>query len=1062
MTKIRIYELAKELGLENKVVIAKAAELGLKGKTSHSNSLTDEEVRLLRRSFMRLSTEGIVVSGEMAGAKTGARSRVVVKRETRGPEVRRVGVVTRDNTAREGFVVAGESKLSSTKIGEDGTDSAPRVVVRPFAIKQSADVESQTSNADEGAQLSDISIEEDCEISAVAGDDSCFSGQESLTEEIIIDSSAQGEENSNESCEISETDVDTAAQEDSDYVVSSNSDDEDRSLVIEDTSENEVGVGSELSTDTSDENLGDIQVDEGDSDSAGEGEFHTAGSRLGKTMLVDPAKRQVRVLGRISLTKKSQPKVETPPIVEDTQEVQPVRQPLANVFRSPMVETKSNSQSAYEATLAEIKARREFAKTGELDEEEGVSLEDGDDGRSENKVSGPKILGRIELSVKSKGQSGAKKVADKKNKKGKGESVEDFEEEERNSKKRRNRFKDSRYDYEDGTGYSRNRKKGEKHKVHEFTGPKESKRVVKMGGEGISVGDLAHQMSLKAGDVIGKLMGMGVMANINQLVDQDTATLVAMEYGYSLDFSGFDESTFIVDTPDPEDSLVPRAPVVTVMGHVDHGKTSLLDRIRSASVASGEHGGITQHIGAYQVVLEGNRRMTFLDTPGHAAFTAMRARGASITDVVILVVAADDGVMPQTLEALNHAVDAGVPIVVAVNKMDKVDANPDKVKQQLAERGLQPDDWGGDTMFVPVSAVQGTGISQLLEAVLLVSELRDLKANPNRRAFGTVIEASQEVGRGTVATVLVQKGTLRVGDYFVSGVVSGRVRSMNDERGERVAEALPSWPVEISGFDGIPEAGDEFVVMESESDAKKLVGHRAERQHWRDNVSLGNSMSLTLEDFAKVASSGEAVELRLILKTDVQGSLEAVNATLMGIESDKVSIKIIHKGVGPVTESDVQLALASSAIVVAFGVRADTRASSLAEEKGIDIRFYRVIYNLVDDIKKAMIGLLLPDKEEVPLGKAEVRETFYVSKVGVVAGCYVTDGKVQRGAFVRVVRDGFVMAEEKILSGLRRFKDDVKEVQSGYECGISVDNFPDVKQGDLLTVYELRDVEPTL
>lgn len=1053
MTKIRIYELAKELGLENKVVIAKAAELGLKGKTSHSNSLSDDEVRLLRRSFMRLSTEGIVVSGEMAGAKAGARSRVVVKRETRGPEARGVGVVTRDNFAKESTGITGESKVSDRKVGGDVRENAPRVMVRPSVLKVSIESQNKGSRDEVGVIKSpDVSVEVDTNLSShdaetgqfvdgrLAGDDS---------DEIL----AQGEEiHSDSTDEI----VNVKSQE---------IDEEDAKTATDVNSAEEDIANGELLVQATGQISGDVQLNEelvSDSDDSDEGEFNIAGSKIGKTMLVDPAKRQVRVLGRISLAKKSQPKAETQPAVEEPQEVKPVRQPLANVFRSPVVEAKSNSQSAYEATLAEIRARREFAKTGELDEEDSEGLEDSEDNRSESKASGPKILGRIELSIKSKSPTSAKKVVDKKGKKGKGDSLEEFEEEERNSKKRRNRFKDSRYDYEDGTGYSRNRKKGEKHKVHEFTGPKESKRVVKMGGEGISVGDLAHQMSLKAGDVIGKLMGMGVMANINQLIDQDTATLVAMEYGYSLDFSGFDEATFIIDIPDTEDSLVPRAPVVTVMGHVDHGKTSLLDRIRSASVASGEHGGITQHIGAYQVVLEGDRRMTFLDTPGHAAFTAMRARGASITDVVILVVAADDGVMPQTLEALNHAVDAGVPIVVAVNKMDKVDANPDKVKQQLAERGLQPDDWGGDTMFIPVSAVQGTGISQLLEAVLLVSELRDLKANPDRRAFGTVIEASQEVGRGTVATVLVQKGTLTVGDYFVAGAVSGRVRSMNNERGERVTEALPSCPVEISGFDGIPEAGDEFVVMESESDAKKLVGHRADKQHWRDNVSLSNSMSLTLEDFAKVASSGESVELRLILKTDVQGSLEAVNATLLGIESDKVSIKIIHKGVGPVTESDVQLALASSAIVVAFGVRADTRATTLAEEKGIDIRFYRVIYNLVDDIKKAMIGLLLPDKEEVPLGKAEVRETFYVSKVGVVAGCYVTDGKVQRGAFVRVVRDGVVMAEEKILSGLRRFKDDVKEVQSGYECGISVDNFPDVKQGDLLTVYELRDVEPTL
>jgi translation initiation factor IF-2 len=588
---------------------------------------------------------------------------------------------------------------------------------------------------------------------------------------------------------------------------------------------------------------------------------------------------------------------------------------------------------------------------------------------------------------------------------------------------------------------------------------KASKRTIKIG-EAILVGDLAKQMSLKAGEVIQKLIGLGVMATINQAIDRDTATILADEFGFIVESTEFDEDIFKIDDTDEDTTnLVERAPVVTVMGHVDHGKTSLLDFIRNASVAEKEHGGITQHIGAYQAQTKNGRTITFIDTPGHAAFTAMRARGAEITDIVVLVVAADDGVMPQTIEAINHAKAAKVPIVVAVNKMDKRGVNPDRVKQQLSEYGLQPEEWGGDTMFYPVSALTGDGVDGLLEGILLVAEVKELRTNPERRARGTVLETRQERGIGMVATVLIQAGTLNIGDVFVAGVTQGRVRSMMDYRGERIQTAVPSVPVAISGLSDTPQAGDDFFVVESESQAREITANRAEKIAQIEIARAAGPISL--EEFARRAGSDSPEELNVIVKADVHGSLEAVCGALEAASTEKVKVKIIHGAVGGITESDIQLAVASSAIVLGFGVRGEPRAISEAEQNGIQVRFYRVIYELIDDVKNAMVGLLDPEREEVGLGRAEVRETFTVPKIGTVAGVYISDGIVKRGADVRVVRDGRVIYEGK-MSSLRRFKDDVKQVQSGYECGMGVENFNDIKIGDVLEVYEYREVAPTL
>lgn len=691
----------------------------------------------------------------------------------------------------------------------------------------------------------------------------------------------------------------------------------------------------------------------------------------------------------------------------------------------------------------------------------------------EEKVStvGPKILGKIELPVRRtivkptevkrpvKGVSGKEEVRP---------AV--FEEEEEGAGKK-SAFKKGRkreissvdlLDYDGRVG--RKKSKNSKHRddseqAAEADKPKVAKRVIELA-DSITVGDLAKQMSLKAGEVIAKLLSLGVLATINHAIDKDTAQIVAEELGYEVKHTEFNEQDLIQDVAADEGAVLStRPPVVTVMGHVDHGKTSLLDRIRSASVAAKEAGGITQHIGAYSVKTKDGRDITFIDTPGHAAFTQMRARGAQVTDIVILVVAADDGVMPQTREAISHAQAAQVPIIVAVNKMDKHDANPDRIKTQLAEFGLQPEDWGGDTMFFPISALKGTGIEELLEGILVLAEVEELRANPDRRAKGTIIESRQDRGRGVVATVLVQAGTLRVGDIFVSGHEYGRVRTMTDYKGEKIEAAGPSTPVEITGLTGMPASGDDFLVMESEADAREVASNRSDR--FADKQRALASGPISLEEFAKRASNQAAEELNVILKADVQGSVEAVKHSIEKLSGDKVKVRVLHCAVGGVNESDVQLAIASRAIIVGFGVRGEPRAMADAEQSGVQVRFYRVIYELLDDVKNAMVGLLEPLKEESNLGRVEVRDTFTIPKIGTIAGCYVTGGTIKRNANARLLRDSRVIHEGK-MSSLRRFKDDVKEVQAGFECGIGLEGFNDVKIGDVIEVYEIKEVAPTL
>lgn len=578
--------------------------------------------------------------------------------------------------------------------------------------------------------------------------------------------------------------------------------------------------------------------------------------------------------------------------------------------------------------------------------------------------------------------------------------------------------------------------------------------------EAIRVADMAHQMGLKSNELIKVLFNLGIMATINKALDIDTASVVAAEFGYEVEKVGFAEEQYLADhhTEDTPEQLKRRPPVVTIMGHVDHGKTSLLDAIRKTNVTSGEAGGITQHIGAYHVKTK-RGEIVFLDTPGHEAFTAMRARGAQVTDLVVLVVAADDGVMEQTREAVNHSRAAGVPIMVAVNKMDKPTANPDRVLQELASLGLVPEDWGGDTVVCKVSAKTREGLDEMLEMLALQADILELTANPDKPARGHIVEAKLDKGRGPVATVLIQEGTLHQGDTFVCGVFSGRVRAMFNDQGRKVKDAGPSIPVEVQGFEGVPEAGEEFICLEDEKLARRIAESRAVKLRERE---LAKQSRVTLETFlSRKADDQEALVLNLVVKSDVQGSLEAIIDALNKQSTDKVRINIIHGGTGAITESDILLASASDAIIIGFNVRPTAKVKEVAEHESVDIRFYDIIYKLVDEIKSAMAGLLAPVSREVYLGQAEVREVFSVPKVGTIAGSHVVDGKLTRNANVRLLRDGVVVHNGKIAS-LRRFKDDVREVLKGYECGISLENFNDIKVGDVIEAFEMVEEAATL
>jgi translation initiation factor IF-2 len=593
-------------------------------------------------------------------------------------------------------------------------------------------------------------------------------------------------------------------------------------------------------------------------------------------------------------------------------------------------------------------------------------------------------------------------------------------------------------------------------KKTEVTVPKAIKRIIRIA-EVIAVGDLAKRMGVKGGELIKKLMEMGVLVNINQLIDADVASLVAGEFGYEVEKVSLERQDLLERKEDLPEQLKPRPPVVTIMGHVDHGKTMLLDAIRKTNVVEGEAGGITQHIGAYDVDLE-NGQVVFIDTPGHEAFTAMRARGAQVTDVVVLVVAADDGMMPQTKEAIDHARAAKVPIVVAINKVDKPTSNPEKVKKDLSEYGLIPEQWGGNTLFAEVSAKQKTGIKELLDSILLQAEVLELRANPDKPARGVIIESKLDKGRGPVATLLVQEGTLKTGDAFIAGSHYGKVRAMLNDRGKKIEEAFPSTPVEVVGFSDVPEAGEAFIVVSEERMAKQISLYRQEKIRQKE---LSKLSKVSLEELYDKIKKGEVKELNVIIKADVQGSIEAVKEALKKLSTNVVKVNILHDAVGGITETDVNLASASNAIIIGFNVRPGPKAQSLAEQEHVDVRTYSIIYDAITDIKNALEGLLEPTYKEHLLGRAQVIQVFSIRKVGTVAGSLVTDGKVVRGSHARLLRDNVVVYDGRIVS-LRRFKDDMKDCNQGLECGIGIENFNDIKLGDVIESYETEEVQARL
>ena len=622
---------------------------------------------------------------------------------------------------------------------------------------------------------------------------------------------------------------------------------------------------------------------------------------------------------------------------------------------------------------------------------------------------------------------------------------------EKKKKDMEQRYNKDRFSAMEKTNKNRPRNKYKEQKKQQVeVAPATPKKIVI--GETIILSELAKSMHKTASELIKCLFGLGIMATINQTLDSDTAILVADEFGIEVEVRQEKIVEILEDETDNERDLRERPPVVTVMGHVDHGKTSLLDAIRNTRVTSTEAGGITQHIGAYQVEING-KKITFLDTPGHEAFTSMRARGAQVTDISILVVAADDGIMPQTVEAINHSKAAGVPIIVAINKIDKPGANVDRVMQQLTEHGLISEDWGGDTIMVPLSAKQGTNIDTLLEMVLLVAEVAELKANPKRQARGTVIEAKLDRNRGPVATLLVQKGTLQVGETIVAGSVFGKVRAMHDDTGRTVRSAGPSMPVEILGFSEVPEAGEIFIGIKDERDARYAAQIQAVRKREEE---MRKSSKVSLDDLFSKIAEGEVKELNIIIKADVRGSVEAISQSLEKLSTDEVKVRIIHVGVGAINESDVMLADASNAIIIGFNVRPDAQTRKAAELASVDMRMYSVIYDAIEDVKKAMVGLLDPELKETWLGQVEVRKTIKVPKIGLIAGAYVMDGKITRNAEIRIVRDGVVIFQGKLAS-LRRFKDDVKEVVQGFECGIGIENYNDLKEGDVIEAFVMEE-----
>lgn len=978
LSKMRIYELARELGLDNKALLDLCVTLGIHGKSSHSNTLSDDEAEKIRRFVLR---KAFSEKPSASVKESKVKGEVVTERRV-GNLIRRRRVSV-DETEESRVVESDEQRIAHGEIqgkmhGEIHGDTKPDVLTDVHV-----DVEKIAIN--------DVQVERE-EYNESANVDT-------LGAESQVDAAS---ENAREcDVEVSETDeIEGDAIPEGDFA--------DGEELTGDQGEEEPGAG-----DVVEEQVEDSSIYE--ETAASLSLASSAGAGLDKIAVSTPTHGGVKVYTRVDLDE--------------------VRR--RHDIRAPKVLGKINLPVVVRPK-----------KSGEKEEDKSVV------GRSKD----VKDSDAIERPAKGKGVS-----------KGRGRDVLEEEDSVKKKPKRKQILRrDDLLDYDSDRDTYRVKKDKKGRKLSHDGGSvsagvtaKPIRRTIKLGDE-ITAGDLARSLGVKIGDLVKKLMGLGVMASVNQLVDFDTASLIAEEYGFTVVKTGDEEVELLEEflKDDDEATLVSRPPVVTVMGHVDHGKTSLLDAIRHTAVTKQEAGGITQHIGAYTVETSSGGSVTFIDTPGHEAFTAMRGRGAQVTDIVVLVVAADDGVMPQTLEAINHARAAHVPIVVAINKIDKHGANQERVSRQLSDNGLISEAWGGDVMMIPVSAHTRQGIPELLEAILLQSEILELKANPDRNAIGVVVESKLDRGRGPVISVLIRNGTIRKGDNFVVGSTYGRVKAMHSDSGLPVESATPGIPVEILGADSAPLAGDSLVVVKEEVDARRIAELRLDRSRLKIlSAKVGQQgMPMTMENFNQFISLEASKELAVIVKGDVQGSVEAVAASIERLGTEEIKVTVLHKGVGSVTENDIQLASASKALVVAFNVRAEPRVQQAAEQEGVTIKYSRIIYELVEDVQAMLKGMKEPEFKERILGRVEVRDVFKVPRAGVVAGSYVLDGTIERGSLIRLLRDNKVVFEGK-MGSLRRFKEDVKEVASGFECGIAIDGYSDIKVGDVMEVYKIEQVK---
>ncbi|MCP3889637.1 MAG: translation initiation factor IF-2 [Desulfobulbaceae bacterium] len=949
MSRVRVYELAKEAGMSSKALTEKLVELGYDIK-GHSSSVDDDTAEKIRSTVLKsANTELVEKRIDSSEKKKGA---TVIRR--------RATVIRRRATVKE-------------ESAEDETEIEDEMVDEPLVEDQKSDIPVETQVAEEVAPV----------VAEPEG------AEDIVSEDIVSEKIAE---------EVAEETPEPVAEQ-----------------AIQAAPEPEVESLPEEKV------VQDVPVEEPIQDMAPAADIE-AEKVVTKE---DPAAPKVEAVGEAASADKV---AEEPKKKPKKVKVQPAKKPMARVIRTIELPKQEETKPA--------RPKKKVSKPPQ--QRRGVQPP----ANTPPAPSDDSARGR------------------KKGKKGKGATEDRDVASRRGAKKGQKNVKFTHFsqDYQGRDGGKRGKKgrRGAK-VVMPPSEMKASKKRFKVY-DTISVGDLAQKMKVKAGDVIAKLMSLGVMATINQPVDTDTAMIIASDFGYEVEQGVTEEIGMqLLDDSEEGGEQESRSPVVTVMGHVDHGKTSILDAIRKTDVADGEAGGITQHIGAYHVRSAAGD-VTFVDTPGHAAFTEMRSRGAQVTDIVILVVAADDGVMDQTREAIHHAQAAEVPIIVAVNKIDKDNADPDRVKRELSELNLMPEDWGGDTMFCDTSAKQNIGIDNLLESIQLLAEILELRADSNRKAKGRVVEAQLHKGRGSVATVLIQDGTLKLGEHFVVGQFSGKVRAMLDDKGRNLTEAGPAIPVEVQGLAGVPSAGDEFIVVSDEKMARNVSQVRSLKAR---ESELGANSKISLDKLFEQMSEGDVKELRVVLRSDVQGTLEAFAKAAEDLSTKEIKVKILHEGTGTITESDILLASASDAIIIGFNVRPNIKVKELATKENVDVRSYDVIYHALDDIRKAMVGMLDPTFEEEVVGLAEVRDTFSVPKVGTIAGCSVIDGKILRTAKVRVLRDGVVIYTGKIES-LRRFKDDVKEVLSGYECGIGVEKFNDIKIGDNLEAFIMKEIEATL